>query len=141
MWRELTPDDLLKRVAGAEHEALARAATSAAQGDVLAEIAAAVAGEWRGALARVAALDVRPLALPSEIEVHVLADFRYRAYTRLPGMESLLDALRVEEWRRANHVRDNLGRLVIEPPDEEFLPDPAPDIGVPQVTVPPRVLD
>ena len=36
------------------------------------------------------------------------------------GMAGLLDDLRVAEWTRANQVRDNLVKVSISPPDEEF---------------------
>lgn len=140
MWRELTPDSLLTRLAAAEQSALATAATDLP--DVLAEIAADVAAEWRGRLARVTPLSVRPLALPSEIFGHVLADYRYRAYTRLPGMGELLDALRVREWERALQVLDNLAKVQIAPP--EPADTPAADPGgspLPSITVPLHELD
>jgi hypothetical protein len=58
--------------------------------------------------------------VPDELLVHILADFRYRAFTRLPGMKGLLDDLRIEEWKRANQVRDNLIKIHIVPPADEY---------------------
>lgn len=142
MWRELTPNNLLTRLAAAEKQALATAATDSAT--VLEDIASDVAEEWRGRLARVTALSVRPLALPSEIFAHVLADYRYRAYTRLPGMSALLDELRVAEWERAVQVMDNLAKVQIAPPEADDLPEedaPAGGSPLPLITVPIHELD
>ena len=120
MWTQLSPDALLKRVTAPERTALNRAAIDADQVDVLQDICKTIIAEWRGGLARVCALDKRRDYLPDEIMIHALADFRYRAFTRLPGMESLLDSLRVAEWERANRVRDALGKIQIAPPEEGY---------------------
>ena len=119
MWIKLTPESLLSRVTGGEASALASAALKAGQANALEETAANVANEWRGGLRRVTLVDKRDGYVPDELLVHMLADFRYRAYTRLPGMAELLDALRVDEWRRANTVRDTLIKISIRPPDAE----------------------
>lgn len=120
MWHAVTPESLRSAVTGAERNALDNAALAPEQTDALREIAANVVAEWRGGLRRVTTLDRRPDHLPAEIMVHVLADFRYRAFTRLPGMRSLLDELRVREWERANQVRDNLAKIGIAPPDPDY---------------------
>lgn len=140
MWRLLTPDSLLTRLASAEQSALASAATDLPS--VLEDIAADVAAEWRGRLARVTPLSLRPLALPSEIFTHALADYRYRAFTRLPGMSALLDALRVAEWDRAMEVMSQLAKIQIAPPEPGDLPPAAPG-GAPEpaITVPYHELD
>ena len=117
MWMPLTAESLLSRVTAAEASRLASAATAAGQGNALEEIAAQVAAEWRAGLRRVAQVDSRPGYVPDEILTHVLADFRYRAFTRLPGIRDLLDELRVAEWTRANQVRDNLIKVSVAPPD------------------------
>ena len=119
MWKQLTPESLLSRIAGAEKTALERAATASGQPDPLGEIAASIAATWRGALRRVTTLDRRPLALPDEIEIHVLADFRYRAWTRLPGMSAFLDENRIREWELSQRVLANLKTLTFAPPDPE----------------------
>jgi hypothetical protein len=124
MWNILTPETLLSRTADEEHDALATAATK--NPAVLAEIAGLVASDWRGKLARVATLSKRPLAVPDEALVHILADFRYRAFTRLPGLKFLLDELRVAEWERAMKAQDNLEAYQIEPPEEaDIIPVPS----------------
>lgn len=122
MWTELTADSLRSRLAEAEQRALDTTAISYDVESALAKVAALVAAEWRGALARVVPLDTRPLAVPSEVLIHILADFRYRAFTRLPGMSRLLDDLRREEWRRANTIRDNLAKVQIEAPVDPYAP-------------------
>ncbi len=121
MWIELTPETLARRLTDAETNALKNAGTSSA--DVLAEIAADVASEWRGAVARHCVLDTRPDAVPSELLSHILAVYRYRAFTRLPGMKGLLDPLRVAEWERANHIFDNLKSIYIAPPEAPNAPE------------------
>lgn len=139
-WIELKSDTLTSRLTNAELSALGTAATDVS--DVLEVIAGEVANEWRGALARVVALDTRSRAVPAEVMIHVLADYRYRAFTRLPGMEALLDVFRVEEWRRANHIRDNLGKIQIEPPEPPNAPDdPNAGTPLPAFCVPPHILD
>lgn len=141
MWNELTPDLLLSRITEPEQNALDTAAVAFSQENVLGDVARDVAAEWRGGLARVVTLSKRPLALPSEVMMHVLADYRYRAYTRLPGMEAFLDDRRVAEWTRANHVRDNLGKVQIDPPaaDDMIAGTAAP--SVPSISVPHHILD
>lgn len=140
MWIELTPDTLLTRLTTEEHDALSFVATNLA--DVLADIAREIAAEWRGGIARHVALSRRRLAVPDELLIHILADFRYRAFTRLPGMSSLLDANRVEEWRRANTVRDNIGKVQIEAPEVADLPEPSVGTSpVPSISVPRHYLD
>lgn len=135
-WQILTPETLLSRLSGPEHQALDTAALEWTQSDPLGEIAHEVAGEWRGALRRVTTLDKRADAVPSELLIHLLADFRYRAFTRLPGMQSLLDERRVAEWQRAMQIRDALAKLSYEPPAEENIEDPAAiTIPLPQIIV------
>ena len=133
-WLILDKEALLSRLTGPEHEALDRAATGWTQGNPLDEIAHEVAEDWRGGLRRVTTLDRRTDAVPSEILIHILADFRYRAFTRLPGMRSLLDERRVAEWERAMAVRDALAKVSYEPPDEDNAEEgtrtPLPEITV-----------
>jgi len=119
MWNPLTAETLLSRLTGIEQTKLNTVALKAGQSDALEEIAAQVAKEWRGGLRRYTVLDSRPGYVPDELLIHILADFRYRAYTRLPGMSDLLDDLRVKEWDRANTVRDNLVKVTVEAPDAE----------------------
>ena len=138
MWIEMTPETLLSRLAGAEHDALRTAATAFGQGDPLEEIAAQVAADWRGGLRRVGPVDRRPGFVPDEVLIHILAHFRYSAFTRLPGMSALLDEPRVREWERANQVRENLAKLTIAPPDDDYL-DSAKK-ATPGVIVPPSIL-
>lgn len=119
MWIQLTADTLLSRVTGPEQAKLNTAALKAGQTGVLDEIALQIAKEWRGGLRKVTALDAREGYVPDELLIHMLADFRYRAYTRIPGMAELLDDLRVNEWNRANQVRDALVKVSIQAPDAE----------------------
>lgn len=120
MWMQLTADALLSRVTGVEQAKLNSAALKSGQSGVLEEIAGNLASEWRGGLRRVTTLDRRGGYVPDELLIHILADFRYRAYTRLPGISELLDDNRVKEWERANTVRDNLAKVSYAPPDPEY---------------------
>lgn len=117
MWIDLTPDLLLSRVTAPERDALATAAADPSQKAVLEDVAAMVAADWRAGLRRICAPDKRPLRVADELLTHILADFRYRAYTRLPGMADLLDALRVKEFDRAMDVRDTLNKWTVAPPE------------------------
>ena len=136
MWMILTADSLLSRLSAPEHEALERAAAGWGQASPLADIAHEVAEDWRGGLRRVTTLDKRADAVPSEILIHVLADFRYRAFTRLPGMRSLLDERRVAEWDRAMAVRDALAKVSYQLPDEENRePEETLSLPTPQIAV------
>ncbi len=136
MWMILTADSLLSRLSAPEHEALDRAAAGWAQEAPLDAIAHEVAEDWRGGLRRVTTLDKRPDAVPSEILLHILADFRYRAFTRLPGMRSLLDERRVAEWERAMAVRDALAKVSYQLPDEENRePEETLALPTPQIAV------
>ncbi len=119
-WQILTPETLLSRLSGPEHKALDTVALDWTQEDPLAEICHEVAEEWRGALRRATTLDKRTDALPSEVLIHVLADIRYRAWTRLPNMARFLDERRVAEWERAMAIRDALHKLSYEAPDPEY---------------------
>ena len=120
MWIQLTADTLLSRVTGPEQAKLNTAALKAGQAAVLDEIASQIAKEWRGGLRKVTSLDAREGYVPDELLIHMLADFRYRAYTRIPGMSDLLDDLRVKEWDRANTVRDSLVKVSIQAPEAEY---------------------
>lgn len=117
MWIDLTPELLLRRVSAPERDALASAAADDSQTGVLEDVAAMVAADWRAGVRRICAPDTRPLRIPDELLAHILADYRYRAFTRLPGMEALLDDLRVQEWRRAMEVRDALNKWSVAPPE------------------------
>ena len=120
MWIQLTPETLLGSITGMEAARLRTAALGDGQTDALSDIAANVAEEWRGGLRRVTVVDSREGYVPDELLVHILADFRYRAFTRLPGMSELLDDLRVKEWERANQVRDSLSKISIQAPEAEY---------------------
>jgi len=137
MWLQLTPDLILSRVVGPEKAALDSAAKDAAQFEILSDVAALVSSEWRGAIARAVPIDKRRGFVPDELMIHILADFRYRAATRIPNIKALLDDRRVKEWERANKVRDDLlGTFAIEPPE-----DAAPSNNAPLMTVPPSIFD
>jgi hypothetical protein len=137
-WTAITAATLLSRVSGPEKTALESAALATGQTGVLDDIAAMVRADWRGGLRLVTAVDSDATRLPGELLVHVLADFRYRAFTRLPGMRSLLDEARVREWERAMKVRDALSKNSYTAPDDPVEADSVP---VPSITVPTLTLD
>jgi hypothetical protein len=120
MWLPLTPATLLSRLSEPEKQALDSVAVSFDQSAPLDAIALEIANEWRGGLRRVVVCDYRAGYIPDEILIHVLADYRYRAFTRLPNMRRYLDENRIEEWRRANTVRDNLQKVSIAAPDADY---------------------
>jgi len=120
MWIQLTVALLRTAMSAPERTALDRAATDPDQQDVLAEIAANVANEWRGALRSVCTIDSRAGYIPDELLIHILADFRLRAATRIPGMKALIDELRMEEWRRGNTIHDKLKEMTFVLPDAEY---------------------
>jgi hypothetical protein len=120
MWIQLTVSSLRSAMSGPERQTLDRAAVDPDQQSVLAEIAANVANEWRGGLRSVCVIDSRTSYIPDELLVHILADFRYRAATRLPSMKALLDELRVKEWDRAMKIRDNLKGMTFVIPAAEY---------------------
>jgi hypothetical protein len=140
MWIPLTSDSLLNALTSPEHTALNNAAVAQGQENVLTDIASSVAKEWRGGLRRICTVDARAGYVPDELLIHILADFRYRAFTRMPGMKGLLDDLRIEEWKRANQVRDNLAKISIVPPDDAYAEtstesgSPSPSIVDPEET-------
>ena len=120
MWIQLTAESLLTRLSSTEQSRLNRVAVGTDQDDVLGEIAQQVASDWRSGLRKVTTVDTRTDYVPDELIIHMLAHFRYAAYTRLPGMGELLDERRVEEWKRANTVRDNLIKHSVQAPDAAY---------------------
>lgn len=134
MWVELNKQVLLTALSAREADKLGSVATGESQDDVLRDVATNVANDWRSGIRRHTTLDIRRNYVPDDLLSHILADYRYRAFTRIPGMSALLDELRVEEWRRANTVRDNLAKVSIEPPDEEHA-TPTASSGRPQPSI------
>ena len=116
MWLELTPELLKTHLADSEQDALN---TTAVESDnILAEECHNVAEAWRGRLRKVCVVDRRTDYVPSELLQFILIHVRYSSFTRLPQMESLLDKLRQEEWRRANAIFDDPTLIEIEEPEE-----------------------
>lgn len=123
MWKILDKTDLLCRLTAQEKNALNTASTDISQSSALDDVCALVAQEWRSRIAKYHTVDTRPLAIPDELLIHILADYRYRAFTRLPNMSFLLDQLRVDEWREARDVLDNLDDFSLTPPETENTPE------------------
>lgn len=124
MWIELNPSLLRTHLAEPEIVALESAATTADVDNILKEETHNIAEAWRGRLRKGMIIDARTDYVPSELLTFILIHVRYASYTRLPNMESLLDKLRQEEWRRANKIFDDPFLVSIEPPEE---PEPEPD--------------
>ena len=112
-WKILDETSVLSRLTDTEATALKTAATRGGQPDVVAEIIGQVVSDWRGLLRRHHVL-AEGATIPSEIESHVLAEIRYRLFTRLPGMKALLDERRVAEWDEANRTKGRLKDYVFE---------------------------
>lgn len=120
MWVELTSARLLGAMSAREVSRINAAVSGDASVDTLADVAANVAEEWRGGLRRVTVVDSRDGYVPTELMTHMLADFRHRCFTIIHGLSELLDDNRVQEWNRANTVRDNLTKVTIKPPDAGY---------------------
>lgn len=138
-WIQLTINDVYDRLTAPEVSALKSAATKAGQSaTVVGSIISMCVQEWRGALRRHHVLAAGE-TVPGELEAHVLADIRYRLFTRLPGMKNLLDELRVEEWREARRVLGKLDDYVFE--DAETTEEAAqiPNTGVEMVAAENRI--
>lgn len=124
MWIELTPALLRTHLAEPEIIALESAATTADVDNILKEETHNIAEAWRGRLRKGMVIDRRTDYVPSELLTFILIHVRYSSYTRLPNMESLLDKLRQEEWRRANRIFDDPFEISIEEPED---PEPERD--------------
>lgn len=126
----LSLNDVYDRLSAPEVAALRTAATKSGQSaTVVGNIVSMCVQEWRGALRRHHVLAAGE-TIPAELEAHVLADIRYRLFTRLPGMKNLLDELRVAEWREARRVIGKLGEYVFEDAGETEPDAQVPNTGV-----------
>lgn len=121
MWIELTPELLRTHLAEPEIIALDTAATTADVESVLREEVHNVAESWRGRIKKGHSIDRRTDYVPSELLQFILIHVRQASFTRLPNMESLLDKLRQEEWRRANAIFDDPFNIEIGDPEEEYV--------------------
>ncbi len=138
-WIPLNENDVYDRLSAPEVSALKSAAIKSGQKDVIQTIINMVVQEWRGALRRYHTLN-KGLTIPEELEVHVLADIRYRLFTRLPGMKTLLDELRVEEWKEARRIFRELKNMVFEDPEDPEADNTVPNTGVQVAGVEPRIM-
>lgn len=130
-WLELNKDLLRTHLADSEIEALNTAAVETE--NILQEECHRWADAWRGRLRKVMTIDRRADYVPSELLTFILIHVRYSSFTRLPGMEPLLDRLRQREWDLANELFDHPDKVAIEEPEE-----PEEDDGEPMVVVDPR---
>ena len=130
MWLKLTPELLKTHLADSEQEALNMTAVESE--NILAQECHNIAEAWRGRLKKLTIIDKRTDYVPSELLQFILIHVRYASFTRLPQMESLLDKLRQEEWRRANQIFDDPTLIAIEEPED---PDEESD---PMIVVDPR---
>lgn len=121
MWIKITPELLRTHLAEPEIIALDTAATTADVASVLQEEVHNVAESWRGRIKKGHSIDKRKDYVPTELLQFILIHVRYASFTRLPNMESLLDKLRQDEWRRANAIFDDPFDIEIEDPEEEFI--------------------
>ena len=121
MWIKLTPDLLRTHLAEPEIQALETAATTSDVENILNEETHNIAESWRGRLRKGHSIDKRTDYVPSELLTFILIHVRFSSYTRLPNMESLLDDLRRDEWRRANEIFDDPFNIDIQDPEEEYI--------------------
>ena len=131
MWLELNKDLLRTHLADSEIEALNTAAVETE--NILQEECHRWAEAWRGRLRKVMVIDRRDDYVPSELLTFILIHVRYSSFTRLPGMEPLLDRLRQREWDLANDLFDHPDKVAIEEPEE-----PEEDDTDPMIVVDPR---
>lgn len=137
-WIQLTEIDVLSRLTDKEATAVKTAAVRGGQPDVVAKIISQCVQDWRGLLRRHHSLSDGQ-TIPSELESHVLAEIRYRLFTRLPGMKSLLDQLRVAEWEEANKTKGRLKDYVFESPAAEESASEIPQSGIELTEIPSRI--
>lgn len=121
MWLRLTPELLRTHLAEPEIQALETAATTSDVANILSEETHNVAESWRGRIKKGHSIDRRKDYVPSELLQFILIHVRYSSYTRLPQMETLLDEIRRDEWRRANEIFDDPFKIDIEDPEEEYI--------------------
>ena len=137
-WITLTEMDVLSRLTDAEATAVKTAAVRSGQPDVVAKIISQCVQDWRGLLRRHHSLSDGQ-TIPSELESHVLAEIRYRLFTRLPGMKSLLDSLRVAEWEEANKNKGRLKDYVFEDAITAEADAATPQAGIELTEIPSRI--
>ena len=127
-WLKLTPELLKTHLADSEQDALNTAAVEA--DNILAEECHNIAAAWRGRIRKYHSIDAREDYVPSQLLQFILIHVRYASFTRLPQMESLLDKLRQEEWRRANQVFDDPEYIDLDEPEEPEESSTSPIIEV-----------
>lgn len=137
-WIAITEHYVKTRLAGAELNALKTAALAPGQSNPLTEIIANTVQEWRGKLRRYHALETGD-TVPEELAIHVLAMIRFRLITRLPGMRSLLDENRKDEWEKANYALNHLDEYVFESPATEDATSA--NFNEPRIAAPDRNFD
>lgn len=137
-WITLSESDLGERLAAAELTALQSAATGT-HGNTVPDVMTSVVAEVRG---RVAANKQNLLGaagtIPEELRSAALAIARWRALSRLPGVRSLQDDARRQEYTDALALLAAVarGEFAVEQPDEAAEIDtagiPDPEVGDPR---------
>ncbi len=122
MWVRLTAEQLKARLTNVELQALSSIQTDSS--DVIADVIATVVPVWRSAVKRYSPIHKDRAFVPDELMDYILADVRYKVITRLPGMKSLLDDLRVKEWEAAQSIKRDLAKFVFDPPADADLENP-----------------
>ena len=130
-WVKLDTDLLKTHLADSEQEALNTVAVEA--DNILQEECHHWAEAWRGRIKKYHVIDRREDYVPTQLLAFILIHVRYSSFTRLPGMETLLDKLRQREWEYANQVFENPDKVAIDEPEE-----PEEDVNEPMVVVDPR---
>ena len=137
-WKIIDETNVLSRITDAEATAVKTAAIRIGQPDAVAKIISQVIQDWRGLLRRHHVL-AEGATIPAEIESHVLAEIRYRLFTRLPGMKALLDERRVAEWDEANKTKGRLKDYVFEDAATAEAAAVMPNAGIELTEIPSRI--
>lgn len=130
-WVKLDTDLLKTHLADSEQEALNTVAVDA--NDILQAECDHWAEAWRGRIKKYHTIDRRAGYVPTQLLAFILVHVRYSSFSRLPGMETLLDQIRRREWDAANDIFKNPELVAIDEPEE-----PEEDESGPLIEVPPR---
>lgn len=115
-WINIDESLVLARLSAPELNAFRTRAIQAGQADPLTEIIDLVVPSVRGAIgANQQNVLADGTTLPESALRHALAIMRVMIANRLPGMKSLIDDLRLEEWKTAE--RWLLSKPLVEQPD------------------------
>lgn len=144
-WTTVTPNHLKKKLAKSEFELLSNLDKDNTEGSIIADLISYWINAWRQQCRKVGPIDPRDGYVPDSIVVHLLAQVRYEAWTRMPNSGGPgLDDRRVKEYDRANHVFDNIEKYALDPVEVEPVDPEDPEAvnaGDPLIIVPRQYLN